>query len=91
MSRRCSKWSASVLLKTRISSKHSELAKKRFKNLIHQPHKSTRGIAQAKRHHKPFVETLTCLECCLPFVPGSYVNLVIPTLEVQLRKDSGAM
>ncbi|PON47440.1 hypothetical protein PanWU01x14_243990 [Parasponia andersonii] len=65
-----------------IEINHGELAKKRFKNLIHQLYKSTRGIAQAKRHHKPFIEAFIRLECCLLFVPGVYANLVISTLEV---------
>lgn len=56
---------------------HHKLANKRFENLSHQTHEGARRAREAKRHDKPFVQTLTCFRGCFPFIARADAYLVI--------------
>jgi hypothetical protein len=65
-----------------IEVNHNEFSHKRPQNLVHKPHKSAGGVGQPKRHHHPLVQTMLCLERCLPLISRPYFNLMVAVFKV---------
>ena len=57
--------------------------------IVHHVHELRGGVGQPKGHYKIFVESPSCLECCLVNVSGPYQYLPISQLEVDLAAHLG--
>ena len=59
-----------------------------MKDIIHDPHESSRCVTEPERHHKPFIQTLFCFKRYFPGIIFSNTDLVIPTTQIQFCKIS---
>lgn len=65
---------------------HHILITKRFKYLIHQPHKRVGSIRKSEWHDKTLIQPLLGFERRLSFVGRPNANLVIATTQINLQK-----
>ena len=59
-----------------------------MKDIIHDPHESSRCVTEPERHHKPFIQTLFCFKRCFLGIIFSNTDLMIPTTQIQFCKIS---
>ena len=60
----------------------------RLYELSHNSHVSVRGICEPKWNYKPLKESIMGFENRFPLITQPYPNLVVSTMEINLRKDS---
>ena len=69
-----------------IKINNHEAIKKRSKYLVHEGAKCGWCIYEAKGHDKELIRTTTCHTRCLWLISFGYADLIVPTLQIELRK-----
>lgn len=68
-----------------------KLVGERLQDVIHQPHKISRGIFQSKGHDQPLKKALLGFEGGLPYIYDLYWNLVISGIQIKFFEVLGPL
>jgi len=61
------------------------------KDVIHEAHEGAWRIGETKGHHEPFIQPLLGLERRLPLITLPHRDLMVTTVEIHFRENSGTM